>query len=79
MGEVTYKATYNVRVELGRESLVVNGNSIIIGVTSKPEKNKANLEIIKRLAKHFKLPHQNVRIIKGLKSRKKLVEITVFG
>jgi len=74
-----FKVTYDVRVEFGRESPVVNENSIVIGVTSRPENNKANLEIIKRLAKHFKLPHQSVRIIKGLKSRKKLVEITLFS
>ncbi|MBI4176762.1 MAG: DUF167 domain-containing protein [Candidatus Aenigmarchaeota archaeon] len=74
-----FKKTYDVRVEFGRESLVVNESSIIIGVISAPENNKANIEIIKRLARHFKLPHQNVRIIRGLKSRKKLVEITIFG
>ncbi len=68
---------YEVKVEFGRESLLVKGNSIIIGVKSRPEKNKANLEIIKRIAKHFKVPHQNVRIIKGLKSRKKMLEITM--
>ncbi len=72
-----FKTTYNVRVEFGRESLIVNGNSIVIGVTSGPEKNKANIEIIKRIAKHFKIPHQNVRMVRGLKSRKKLIEIII--
>lgn len=66
---------YEVKVSFGDESLVINENFIAIGVKSAPEKGKANLEIIKRLAKHFKVPHQNVRIIKGFASRKKLVVI----
>lgn len=71
-----FKQIYNLRVEFGRESLAVNGNSIVMGVKSEPEKNKANLEIVKRLAKHFKTLQQNVRIIRGMASRKKLIEIT---
>ncbi len=70
-----FRTTYNVRVEFGNESLLVNGNSVVIGVKSKPEKNKANIEIIKRLASHFGVNQQNVRIIRGSASRKKLIEI----
>ncbi|MBI1971923.1 MAG: DUF167 domain-containing protein [Candidatus Aenigmarchaeota archaeon] len=68
---------YEVRVAFGDERLIVKGDSIAISVKSKPENNKANLEIIKRLARHFGVPHQNVRIVKGLASRKKLITVTV--
>jgi len=40
---------------------------------SAPEKNKANLELLKTLTKHFK---KKVKIIKGKTSKNKVVEIT---
>ncbi|MCS7385017.1 MAG: DUF167 domain-containing protein, partial [archaeon GB-1867-097] len=46
------------------------------GLTSKPEKGKANLELVKKLAKHFKVSPSQIRIVVGLKSRRKIVEIT---
>ena len=49
-------------------------DEIIVAVKSPPEKNKANLEIIKFLSKHFKI---KVRIIKGLKSKNKLIDLAL--
>ncbi|MBI2085701.1 MAG: DUF167 domain-containing protein [Candidatus Aenigmarchaeota archaeon] len=66
---------YQVKVNFGREDLVVDGNEIKISVDSKPEKNKANLEIIKRLAKHFNVDQKSVKILRGAASRKKIIEI----
>ena len=43
-----------------------------ISVKSAPENNAANREIIKELSKTYKL----VRIIKGLHSRNKIIELT---
>lgn len=40
-----------------------------------PEKGKANIELIKFLAKHFKTAKSNITIIKGQTGRNKLVEI----
>ena len=40
-----------------------------------PEKNKANVELIKLLAKHFKVSSAQVRIMKGLTSKEKVIEI----
>ena len=47
-------------------------NQIIIYCKSPPEQNKANIEIIKELEK---LTKQEVRIIKGLTSKKKSIII----
>ncbi|MEM2914449.1 MAG: DUF167 domain-containing protein [Candidatus Bathyarchaeia archaeon] len=66
---------YEVEVEFHGDFVRVEGNKITIGLTSKPEKGKANLELIKKLAKYFGVPSSNVKIMKGLKSRKKVVEI----
>jgi len=66
---------YEVEVVFHRDFLKVEDNKIIVGLTSKPEKGKANLELIKKLAKHFKVSSSQIRIVSGLKSRRKIVEI----
>ena len=43
-----------------------------VNLNQKPENNKANIELIKLLKKYFK---SNVKIIKGLSSRNKIVKI----
>ncbi len=66
---------YNVRVEFGSEHLSITGSDIVVGVTEKPERGRANLAVVKALASHFNVPQRNVRLIRGSRSRKKLVEI----
>ena len=48
------------------------GNAYRISIRAKPEDNKANIEIIKFLSKLLK---KKVKIISGLKSREKIIEI----
>ena len=67
---------YEVEVKFHKNFIKVEGNKILVGLTSKPEKGKANLELIKKLAKYFKVPSSHVRIVSGLKSRRKIVEVT---
>lgn len=67
---------YEVEVKFHRDFVEVRGDKIIVGLTSKPERGKANRELIKKLAKHFKVSQSQVRIVSGLKSRNKTVEIT---
>ena len=66
---------YEVEVEFHKDFVKVNDDKIIVGLSSKPEKGKANLELIKKLAKHFNISSSQVKIISGLKSRRKIVEI----
>jgi len=67
---------YEVEVKFHKNFIKVEGNKILVGLTSKPEKGKANLELIKKLAKHFKVPSSHIRIVSGLKSKRKIIEIT---
>ena len=46
-------------------------NVIYLDVHSPPYDNKANIEILKFLKKHFKT---NLRIVKGLKSKEKIID-----
>ena len=47
-------------------------NAYRISIKAKPEDNKANIEVIRFLSKLLK---KKVKIIAGLKSREKLIEI----
>ena len=44
---------YEVNVVFHKDVFKINGNKIIIGISSKPEKGKANLELIKKLAEYL--------------------------
>jgi hypothetical protein len=67
---------YHVTVRFSPDGrLDVSGDEISVSIKAKPERGKANRELVKRLAEHFGVPEPNVRILSGLASRKKLVEI----
>ncbi len=66
---------YLVDVEFHKDYVRVDGGLIKVGLTSIPEKGKANMELVKKLAKSFDIPSSNIKIISGLKSRRKIVEI----
>jgi len=66
---------YKVRVRLNKDFIKINGNDIEIGVMSKPEKGKANIEIIKKIAKSLDISSQRVRIVSGFSSRNKVIEV----
>ncbi len=50
-------------------------DKIQIKVAAQPESGKANKEIIKILADHYKIKKSKIRIIQGLKSRDKVIKI----
>ncbi len=51
-------------------------NFLKIKLKAIPEKGKANAELIKFLAKHFKTAKSNIKIIKGETGKNKIVAIT---
>ena len=66
---------YEIEVKFHKDFIEVNGNRILVGLTSKSEKGEANRELIRKLAKHFKVSTSQIRIAVGLKSKSKVVEI----
>jgi len=66
------KIKVKVKPGSGRSEVVEEGRVLRISLKSNAEDNKANLELIKLLKKYFK---KDIKIIKGLKSRDKIVEI----
>jgi len=65
-----------VIVKLGEDFVRVNGNRILVGLTSKRKRGRANAELIRKLARHFGVPSSKVKILAGSKSKHKIVEIT---
>jgi len=51
------------------------GDSFIVKVKEPPKEGKANQAVIKLLAEHFGVSKSHVRILSGLRSRNKVVEI----
>lgn len=54
---------------------IIDEENYIACLKSKPINNIANIELIELLADYHNVPKNNVRIVKGLKSRRKIVEI----
>jgi len=50
-------------------------NRYLVYLTSEPENNKANIELINLLAKQFTTPAARIKIKFGLNSREKILEI----
>jgi uncharacterized protein (TIGR00251 family) len=49
--------------------------SLRVKLTSPPEKGKANKQLVEILANHYKIKKSAVKIIKGLASPQKIVEV----
>lgn len=67
-----------VRVRPGAQRAGVEklgSGGYLVNVVSPPEGGKANREVIARLAEYFGVPASKLRIVRGEKSRLKLVAI----
>lgn len=65
----------NIKVKPNSSKSEFDENSKIAFLKSPPQNNKANIELIKLLAKHFKVSSSQIKIKKGLTSREKTIEI----
>lgn len=58
-----------------KRAVIKNGDPLRVYVNQPPEDGRANDAVIKLLAEHFKISKSKIKIIKGEKSRKKIIEI----
>lgn len=65
-----------IRVKPNSSKSEIDLANSVVYLKAKAEKNKANIELIKTLSKHYKISSSNIKILKGLNSREKIVEIT---
>jgi hypothetical protein len=54
----------------------ISDDNFIIQVTTSPQKGKANEKIIELLADHFKVTKSRLKIIRGLTSKQKIIELS---
>ena len=74
---ITVKVTPNAKENSIKEEIDLFGNTIYkIRTTAKPKDNEANEAIIEIIAKHFKVAKRDIKIIKGLSVRVKVVEVS---
>ena len=66
------KINIKIKPNSKKQSIEDNGLHYLVKLNSVARDNKANLELIKFLKKHFK---RDVKIVRGLKSRNKVVEL----
>ena len=66
---------YSVRAKFNGDFVKMENGKITVGIKAKPENGKANDELIKKIAKHFKVSISSVRIVSGRTSKNKIVEI----
>ncbi|HLC55767.1 MAG TPA: DUF167 domain-containing protein [Candidatus Nanoarchaeia archaeon] len=61
-----------VKINQSKNNIEKKDDYYLIKIKEKAENNKANIEIIKFLRKYF---NKDVKIIKGLKSKEKLIRL----
>lgn len=57
------------------DKIDIQKNEITISLKSKPQRGKANLELVEKLATYFGVTKDKIKIISGLRSTSKLVDI----
>ena len=69
---------YNIRVipNAKQNKIVKEAGRLKIYLTVPPVDGKANKALIKFLAKHFEVKKSSVKLVRGQKSRDKIVAIT---
>ena len=58
-----------------KKSEIVEGDVLRVRVKAPAIEGKANKELISVLSKHYKINKSKIRIVKGEKSRDKLIEL----
>jgi uncharacterized protein (TIGR00251 family) len=67
---------YFVKVSFNSSGRIeINGNEIVMAIKSEPKRGKANKEMVTKIAEFFGVHESSIRIISGLTSRKKVIEI----
>jgi hypothetical protein len=69
------KIQVKVKPNSSTEEVSREGDSFIVKVKEPPKEGKANHAIIRLLAEHFGVAKSRVRILSGLKSKNKVIEV----
>lgn len=67
--------TLNVKPKSSRDYLILSGDQILTYIKARPRKGKANKRIIDLFSDILDIPKDHIKILRGLKSRIKEIEI----
>ncbi len=65
----------SVKTNSNKQEIIMDGENLTIRIRSKPIQNKANKELLDFLRKKVQLPSNQVKILSGLKSPDKVIEL----
>lgn len=71
--KIQVKVKPNSRVE----EVSRDGDIFLVRVKEPPKEGKANKAVVKLLAEYFKVPQHSVRVVSGLGSKNKVIEILI--
>ncbi len=64
-----------VKTGTSRSNISKEGDIYLVYLRSEPKNNSANIELINLLSNYFEISKTSITILKGLRSKYKLVEI----
>ena len=67
---------YEVHVSRGTAGIERDGNILRVHTRQEMIANRANIDVIRQLAKYFSVDPASIRIISGARSRRKVIEIS---
>ena len=73
---MTRRMRVSVVVKRGERKVEERDGTVVVHTTEKRENNRANIDVIKQLSRHYSIPPSAIRIIAGANSTKKVVEIS---
>ncbi len=61
----------NIRVRFGNGKPEIKDGILVVYTSAKPENNRANIDVIKQVAKYYGRKAGEIRLIEGRRSRNK--------
>ena len=65
-----------VRIKIGNQPIELSDGILTVYTNEEMIENRANIDIIKQLSKFYNVNYKSVKILKGHKSRRKIIEIS---
>ena len=72
---MSFKYTFIIQPNAKKTEAIQEANGIKIKLNSPATEGKANKELIEFLSKKFKIPKSKIELVKGFKSRTKVIEL----
>ncbi len=70
--EIKFPLEVRVKTNCNKNKIILKEGKYFLELNAKPKNNEANIELVKFISKEFKV---RVRIIRGLRSRIKLIDV----